>query len=127
MGLLQPLKEFPIPKTLPYQIAAKVDLKDLDRIRLTDLRGRRASPTSKEACKGSPYAGDGDAIRRPHCSPRSRASRQLSRRRMAARRFRVPTPARRPELHGCSVCFRCRRLAKVSSTGPPPLPAAPWV
>jgi hypothetical protein len=39
MGLLQPLTGFPIPKTLPYQITTQVDLKGLDRIRLTDLRG----------------------------------------------------------------------------------------
>jgi len=40
LGLLQPLTGFPIPKTLPYQIATKLDLKGIDRIKLTDLRGR---------------------------------------------------------------------------------------
>jgi uncharacterized protein involved in outer membrane biogenesis len=40
MGLLEQLTGFPIPKTLPYQIATKLDLQGLDRIRLTDMRGR---------------------------------------------------------------------------------------
>jgi len=40
MGLLQPLTGFPIPKTLPYQLTTKVALTGLDRIKLTDLRGR---------------------------------------------------------------------------------------
>ena len=40
MGLLEQLTGFPIPKTLPYQIATKLDLLGLDRIRLTDMRGR---------------------------------------------------------------------------------------
>jgi AsmA family protein len=40
MGLLEPLVGFPIPKTEAYQIAGKLDLDGLDRIRFEDLQGR---------------------------------------------------------------------------------------
>ena len=56
MGLLQPLTGFPIPKTLPYQIATKVDLKGLDRIRLTDLRGRMGESDIEGSLEVEPEA-----------------------------------------------------------------------
>ena len=56
MGLLQPLTGFPIPKTLPYQIATKVDLKGLDRIRLTDLRGHMGESDIEGSLEVEPEA-----------------------------------------------------------------------
>ena len=40
MGLLEPLVGFPIPKTAAYQIAGKLDVHGLDKIRFTDFQGR---------------------------------------------------------------------------------------
>ena len=40
MGLLKPLSGIPIPETPPYQIAGKLDLDGLDKIRITDFQGR---------------------------------------------------------------------------------------
>ena len=40
MGLLEPLVGFPIPKTPAYQIAGKLDLQGLNRIRFEDFQGR---------------------------------------------------------------------------------------
>jgi AsmA family protein len=40
MGLLEPLVGFPIPKTPAYQIAGKLDLEGLEKIRFDDFRGR---------------------------------------------------------------------------------------
>ena len=40
MGLLEPLVGFPIPKTPAYQIAGKLDLQGLSRIRFEDFEGR---------------------------------------------------------------------------------------
>lgn len=40
MGLLEPLVGFPIPKTPAYQIAGKLDLEGLSRIRFQDFDGR---------------------------------------------------------------------------------------
>jgi uncharacterized protein involved in outer membrane biogenesis len=40
MGLLEPLVGFPIPKTPAYQLAGKLDIDGLDRIRFTDFKGR---------------------------------------------------------------------------------------
>jgi AsmA family protein len=40
MGLLEPLVSFPIPKTGAYQIAGKLGVEGLDRIRFEDFHGR---------------------------------------------------------------------------------------
>ena len=40
MGLLEPLVGFPIPKTPAYQIAGRLDLDGLDKIRFDDFQGR---------------------------------------------------------------------------------------
>jgi uncharacterized protein involved in outer membrane biogenesis len=40
MGLLEPLVGFPIPKTPAYQIAGKLDLDGLDKIRFEDFQGK---------------------------------------------------------------------------------------
>ena len=40
MGLLEPLVGFPIPKTPAYQLAGKLDVDGLDKIRFTDFQGR---------------------------------------------------------------------------------------
>jgi AsmA family protein len=56
MGLLQSLTGFPIPKTLPYQIATQVDLKGLDRVRLTDLRGHMGESDIEGSLEVEPEA-----------------------------------------------------------------------
>ena len=40
MGLLEPLVGFPIPKTAAYQLAGKLDVDGLDKIRFSDFQGR---------------------------------------------------------------------------------------
>jgi AsmA family protein len=40
MGLLEPLVGFPIPKTPAYQVAGKLDLEGLNKIRFSDFQGR---------------------------------------------------------------------------------------
>ncbi|HEY4043222.1 MAG TPA: AsmA family protein [Rhodopila sp.] len=43
LGLLEPLVGFPIPKTPAYQIAGKLDVDGLDKIRFNDFQGRLGS------------------------------------------------------------------------------------
>jgi uncharacterized protein involved in outer membrane biogenesis len=43
MGLLEPLVGFPVPKTPAYQIAGKLDLDGLDKIRFQDFQGKLGS------------------------------------------------------------------------------------
>jgi AsmA family protein len=40
MALLEPLVGFPIPKTAAYQLAGKLDVNGLDKIRFSDFQGR---------------------------------------------------------------------------------------
>ena len=40
MGLVEPLVGFPIPKTSDYEVAGKLDVQGLQRIRIDDFRGR---------------------------------------------------------------------------------------
>jgi uncharacterized protein involved in outer membrane biogenesis len=40
LGMLEPLVGFPIPKTPAYQVAGKLDLDGLEKIRVDDLQGR---------------------------------------------------------------------------------------
>ena len=40
MGLLEPLVGFPIPKTAAYQLAGKLDVNGLDKVRFSDFQGR---------------------------------------------------------------------------------------
>src|SRR4051794_37981416 len=56
MGLLQSLTGFPTPKTLPYQITTQVDLKGLDRVRLTDLRGHMGESDIEGSLEVEPEA-----------------------------------------------------------------------
>jgi uncharacterized protein involved in outer membrane biogenesis len=59
MGLLEPLVGFPIPKTAAYQIAGKLDLDGLSKIRFEDFEGRLGNSDIGGTIQEEPIGGKG--------------------------------------------------------------------
>jgi AsmA family protein len=75
MALLEPLVGFPIPKTLAYDIAGKLDLHGFDNISFRDIRGRLGSSDITGSITQKPGAAEAGGKARPDVTMDLRSNR----------------------------------------------------